>query len=158
MTRVALVTEPARGIAAATVRALEASGQAVLAADRFSDDPTLLCASGDHVVRSRTSPQSGSISSWNDSCHAYSCGERPAPVDVASRCAQHLAAVRLQSAAGGPLAGTLRLSSNTAWSPGHSSRTSPGIPARIGGLALSGWTASVSGSRVTVPCIVVFRN
>jgi len=29
-------------------------------------------------------------------------------------------------------AGPPRLSSNTAWSPGHSSRMSPGIPARIG--------------------------
>ena len=38
MTRVALVTGAARGIGAATVRALAAEGWAVVATDRCSDD------------------------------------------------------------------------------------------------------------------------
>jgi SDR family mycofactocin-dependent oxidoreductase len=41
MTRVALVTGAARGIGAATVRALVAEGWAVVATDRCSDDPRL---------------------------------------------------------------------------------------------------------------------
>ncbi|MDP9181209.1 MAG: mycofactocin-coupled SDR family oxidoreductase [Actinomycetota bacterium] len=41
MTRVALVTGAARGIGAATVRALEADGWAVVATDRCTDDPRL---------------------------------------------------------------------------------------------------------------------
>jgi SDR family mycofactocin-dependent oxidoreductase len=41
MTRVALVTGAARGIGAATVRALVAQGWAVLAVDRCADDPAL---------------------------------------------------------------------------------------------------------------------
>jgi SDR family mycofactocin-dependent oxidoreductase len=41
MTRVALVTGSARGIGAATVRALAAQGWAVLAVDRCADDPAL---------------------------------------------------------------------------------------------------------------------
>jgi len=41
MTRVALVTGAARGIGAATVRALAAEGWAVVATDRCSDDPRL---------------------------------------------------------------------------------------------------------------------
>lgn len=46
MTRVALVTGAARGIGAATVRALETSGWAVVALDRAADDPRLPYALG----------------------------------------------------------------------------------------------------------------
>ena len=41
MTRVALITGAARGIGAATVRALAAEGWSVLAVDRCADDPAL---------------------------------------------------------------------------------------------------------------------
>ncbi len=46
MTRVALVTGAARGIGAATVRALARSGWSVVAVDRASDDPRLPYAMG----------------------------------------------------------------------------------------------------------------
>jgi SDR family mycofactocin-dependent oxidoreductase len=46
VTRVALVTGAARGIGAATVRALDANGWAVVALDRCSDDPRLPYALG----------------------------------------------------------------------------------------------------------------
>jgi SDR family mycofactocin-dependent oxidoreductase len=46
MTRVAIVTGAARGIGAATVRALAAEGWAVIAVDRCSDDPRLPYAMG----------------------------------------------------------------------------------------------------------------
>ena len=46
MTRVALVSGAARGIGAATVRALAAEGWAVIAADRAADDPRLPYALG----------------------------------------------------------------------------------------------------------------
>ena len=46
MSRVALVTGAARGIGAATVRALDAEGWSVLAVDRCADDPRLPYAMG----------------------------------------------------------------------------------------------------------------
>ena len=81
MTRVALVTGAARGIGAATVSALEASGWAVVAVDRAADDPRLpyRLATADDLEALRSDAVLPHVA---DTCDAAALG---AAVDLAER-------------------------------------------------------------------------
>ena len=67
-TRVALVTGAARGIGAATVRALVAEGWAVVATDRCADDPRLPYALGTREELHHLAHQTGAVPAVADTC------------------------------------------------------------------------------------------
>src|SRR5208282_1818652 len=77
------------------------------------------------------------------------------PVDVENCSPELRHAPSCQSWAGGLAVAGSRLTSNTAWSPGRSSRTSPRTATLTGRLTPSGWMASVSRSPVSVTWIGV---
>lgn len=74
MTRVALVTGAARGIGAATVRALAAEGWAVVATDRCADDPRLPYGLGTREELDALAAETGALAVVADTCDGAALG------------------------------------------------------------------------------------
>jgi SDR family mycofactocin-dependent oxidoreductase len=106
MTRAAIVTGAARGIGAATVRALAAEGWAVVAVDRCSDDPRLPYPMGTEDELRAVAAETGS-----DLVEPFvgDAGDPDAMARAVSRCEERFGGLDAVVAAAGVIAGGVPL-------------------------------------------------